>query len=334
MGAGAAADSSTAVMVMDVRIREWMVLPHPFRQQLSSFRVLCGPPGVSPTLPAFPKVSAAVSKSLNLDSYPDGSDSKSLAEGLLLLTPGDNSLHLNGKDLVPKYRVSLLVPPSASSTGFRWYPDMPTLDKSGYCASLSQVAAVSVANMCILIGSSCGIAMTVGDDGRVQPNFPHHNQIAGAVVDVLTSKGEWYRPEILNTDLLVLASTGRGHAVYDAASDCVWLLSLTAEATSLLQIQAHCLYRASALSSMLKPAKASAKTAPSSQLDRLQRHEARPLRSCAQCGAMETRADGFKRCGGCRKPVYCGAECQRLHWRAGHKIQCKTAQDIHQPGSA
>lgn len=29
-------------------------------------------------------------------------------------------------------------------------------------------------------------------------------------------------------------------------------------------------------------------------------------------------------CGGCRVARYCGADCQRAHWRNGHKKQCKS----------
>ncbi len=31
----------------------------------------------------------------------------------------------------------------------------------------------------------------------------------------------------------------------------------------------------------------------------------------------------FKQCGGCRAVRYCGADCQRAHWRPGHRAECK-----------
>ena len=39
---------------------------------------------------------------------------------------------------------------------------------------------------------------------------------------------------------------------------------------------------------------------------------------CAGCGE---RAAGLKLCARCRGVQYCGAECQRAHWRA-HKKTC------------
>jgi hypothetical protein len=331
MGAAAATESSTAVLVMDLRVREWMALPHPFRCQ-PPFHVLGGAAaGVAATMPAFPQVFAAVPFLLNADAFPLGPPEDSL----LLLTRGHFELHSNGKDLVPKYQVSLLAPSVAgvaSSGGFCWFPDILTLDKSGYRASQSKVAAVTVGDICMLISSANGFLTRVGDKGHICHDAQSLDLTADAVVDVLTSGVEWYQPQVLNTDLL--GPISKAQAVHDATSDCVWLLSFPAQqGGSVGQMQAHCLHRASALQGMLKPSKASTKTAPSSQLERLRKHEARPLRSCAQCSAMETHADGFKRCGGCRKPVYCGAECQRLHWRAGHKLQCKAAQADQKPES-
>ena len=31
----------------------------------------------------------------------------------------------------------------------------------------------------------------------------------------------------------------------------------------------------------------------------------------------------LKQCGGCRAVRYCGADCQRAHWREGHRSECK-----------
>ena len=42
---------------------------------------------------------------------------------------------------------------------------------------------------------------------------------------------------------------------------------------------------------------------------------------CASCGKP---TDGTQRCGACRAAFYCGAACQRLHWRA-HKPLCAAA---------
>lgn len=31
----------------------------------------------------------------------------------------------------------------------------------------------------------------------------------------------------------------------------------------------------------------------------------------------------LERCGRCRRALYCGQDCQRAHWHAGHKPACK-----------
>ncbi|KAK8198593.1 hypothetical protein M8818_006460 [Zalaria obscura] len=45
---------------------------------------------------------------------------------------------------------------------------------------------------------------------------------------------------------------------------------------------------------------------------------------CGNCGAKEAKdGDGaLKKCGGCKKKLYCGVECQKVHWKK-HKIICK-----------
>ncbi len=45
-----------------------------------------------------------------------------------------------------------------------------------------------------------------------------------------------------------------------------------------------------------------------------------------ECVNFEGDAEGelkFRRCGGCGAVRYCGADCQRTHWRAGHREECK-----------
>lgn len=50
-------------------------------------------------------------------------------------------------------------------------------------------------------------------------------------------------------------------------------------------------------------------------------------RACAQCGAVEEagRKERLKKCTGCRTVSYCNVDCQRAHWRAGHKAACQAA---------
>mmetsp|Transcript_2612 Transcript_2612/g.4016 ORF Transcript_2612/g.4016 Transcript_2612/m.4016 type:complete len:175 (+) Transcript_2612:1124-1648(+) len=42
-------------------------------------------------------------------------------------------------------------------------------------------------------------------------------------------------------------------------------------------------------------------------------------RRCSQCRAMLSNP---KRCSKCHIAVYCNADCQRAHWKAGHKNEC------------
>ena len=46
---------------------------------------------------------------------------------------------------------------------------------------------------------------------------------------------------------------------------------------------------------------------------------------CCVCGAID---DKLRACGRCRSPGlrYCDVECQRAHWRAGHKAECQQLQ--------
>ncbi len=44
---------------------------------------------------------------------------------------------------------------------------------------------------------------------------------------------------------------------------------------------------------------------------------------CGNFGGHCKGALSLKQCGGCRAVRYCGADCQRAHWRAGHKAECK-----------
>lgn len=47
------------------------------------------------------------------------------------------------------------------------------------------------------------------------------------------------------------------------------------------------------------------------------------LRTCSNCNTVETRARQFPICSQCKQTCYCSQDCQRQHWRAGHKAVCK-----------
>jgi hypothetical protein len=52
--------------------------------------------------------------------------------------------------------------------------------------------------------------------------------------------------------------------------------------------------------------------------ERAGRRDASRLAVCAACGSPAAAL----RCGGCREAFYCGKDCQRSDWRAGHKAAC------------
>jgi hypothetical protein len=66
---------------------------------------------------------------------------------------------------------------------------------------------------------------------------------------------------------------------------------------------------------MSSPAPAPAAAAPAA---------AAPSSSCAYCG----NASAPSRCGGCRLVSYCDKLCQIAHFRQGHKLTCKTKEQL------
>lgn len=44
-----------------------------------------------------------------------------------------------------------------------------------------------------------------------------------------------------------------------------------------------------------------------------------------QCAACKAYSASLKRCSSCRNVRYCGRECQRSHWRSGHRYECTRA---------
>ena len=44
---------------------------------------------------------------------------------------------------------------------------------------------------------------------------------------------------------------------------------------------------------------------------------------CAACGSFEGITLKHKVCSNCKSVYYCSQECQRVHWKNGHKEQCK-----------
>ncbi|KAI8054936.1 uncharacterized protein B0P05DRAFT_498991 [Gilbertella persicaria] len=52
-------------------------------------------------------------------------------------------------------------------------------------------------------------------------------------------------------------------------------------------------------------------------------------RQCANmdCNKKEEEPGSFKRCGRCQRVSYCSRECQKEHWKTGHKAVCKAPQE-------
>ena len=45
---------------------------------------------------------------------------------------------------------------------------------------------------------------------------------------------------------------------------------------------------------------------------------------CAFCNKIEETTDSFKICSRCKISIYCSKECQKKHWKAIHKNNCKS----------
>jgi len=58
------------------------------------------------------------------------------------------------------------------------------------------------------------------------------------------------------------------------------------------------------------------------------RPPARFLAGCGNpfCEKVESQPREFLVCSRCKRETYCGARCQRMHWKAGHKRNCSTKQ--------
>ncbi|GLE02220.1 hypothetical protein PINS_up011058 [Pythium insidiosum] len=61
--------------------------------------------------------------------------------------------------------------------------------------------------------------------------------------------------------------------------------------------------------------------------ERLALMENPELRRCAHCDKKAPKGSELKRCTRCKCTFYCGAECQRAHWK-DHKISCVPQSDV------
>uniref|UniRef100_A0A0G4GW11 MYND-type domain-containing protein n=1 Tax=Chromera velia CCMP2878 TaxID=1169474 RepID=A0A0G4GW11_9ALVE len=57
----------------------------------------------------------------------------------------------------------------------------------------------------------------------------------------------------------------------------------------------------------------------------------KPPQQCAACGVLEgdgvKSSERFARCSRCKKPKYCSRECQKRHWKRGHKEECVDSRE-------
>ncbi|XP_078592494.1 uncharacterized protein LOC144871222 [Branchiostoma floridae x Branchiostoma japonicum] len=49
----------------------------------------------------------------------------------------------------------------------------------------------------------------------------------------------------------------------------------------------------------------------------------RKIRECGFCGKLSTNEQKFSKCGSCLHVYYCSRDCQKQHWKSGHKNQCR-----------
>ncbi|GAQ85220.1 hypothetical protein KFL_002240210 [Klebsormidium nitens] len=54
--------------------------------------------------------------------------------------------------------------------------------------------------------------------------------------------------------------------------------------------------------------------------------EKKGTKKCSGCEKVETKRGEFRKCAACQNAVYCGRECQKSAWKAGHKDVCKGAK--------
>jgi len=52
------------------------------------------------------------------------------------------------------------------------------------------------------------------------------------------------------------------------------------------------------------------------------------LNKCHACDKVDPTGSEFKRCSRCKVALYCSADCQRNHWKDGHKEDCKSLQAL------
>mmetsp|Transcript_68083 Transcript_68083/g.133554 ORF Transcript_68083/g.133554 Transcript_68083/m.133554 type:complete len:142 (-) Transcript_68083:163-588(-) len=50
--------------------------------------------------------------------------------------------------------------------------------------------------------------------------------------------------------------------------------------------------------------------------------DASPSSQCTCCGRVADNDTKLKSCPRCKGPLYCGKDCQRAHWKGGHKECC------------
>ena len=286
-------DQQHNVFVLDIVRREWMCLPHPYQAGNSA----------GPRVHKFPHISGCALTSTG-----------SIALLRVSHHAAPRSANV-GEELIPKYALDLLTP---VDDGWEWRLCIPTKDGSGYTASITLASCVAVHDTLIVISGTQGMPSTAGPLGSIQLHFDVDTRLIPATLDVLDADLQWTRPQVLNSAML--GPLRDGHAVYVARSDCLWLVADSNTSTNV-----YCLHAVKGLRLCQPDARKKAQSLRQ-QAAKSQRHLLKPLRTCTWCKCLESPGFALKKCSRCKGPVYCGHQCQKLHWRAGHKADCQSEQ--------
>jgi hypothetical protein len=312
-------DNWHSVSVLDLETSEWARIPHPYKRSL-----MIDPRGrgAHPASFCFTPLAAAVSVTLNIDS-------EESVPSILLLRPGQYVKHSRSGEAIPKFSVDILSNHDdaafASGNCWSWKLDVPTSDCSGYAASFSGKHVIALGCGTLLaIGAFDDPIMSVNEEGfKIFGDQAFEaSQIGLNAFDVLTPEMEWCKADITNSWTLGAAKNPK--LVHVPENDCCWLVQICSTTG---RLSLHLLHRVSFISLVLdRISKAEMNRKKISllyQLEKAKKFQTYPLKKCAWCTMIESPVIRFKTCSVCKGPVYCSANCQKLHWRNAHKLSCK-----------
>ncbi len=248
-----------------------------------------------------------------------------MVPAILLFRDAERS---GGHDTNPKFAVDALTfngDSSSAAAPWSWMLDLPTSDASGYAASILGKEVVAMGDYLMVIGPFSGVLMTKDKHGiaHVEDWKLGRSTTTPVAFDVLTPELEWRRANIPNAWTLGAAKAFK--MLHCPESNCCWLV----QASSVLvnsHLSVHVLHRVSSLPQVLDHLSVdqlqSKRISLRYQLEKAEKLKALPLRQCACCAVLESPATRFKLCAACKVAAYCGARCQKQHWKDGHKLAC------------